>query len=463
MGWEGTNYTSYNAINQVGEVNGVAMTYDANGNLTNDGTNTYVWDRANRLLSVGSSVYAYDGMNNRVQQTVGGTATKYLLDLQPGLTQVLAATTGASTDRYVHALRGIHAMKNNVGDWIWPTQDGLGNVRQEMSDGLAVNGARDYEPFLIPFDEQGSFGMPFGATGEMTDVTGQVYLRNRYLSPSLGQFVSLDPFEGMTNRAMSLNGYLWVEGNVPNDAVGELGCVNNDRYSKAKAIKWAAVDSLELINGYSYANGKPINRVDPSGMFSIPSGIAIAESRDLATVMSSGTCAIDTHFQQQGECEATCVQLLVFGPFSPIVYEICRSYCNSQRRSKLLSQIPPIGSAASVQFDCAFPKSAWAVWKIDPGAYNFQITVYRQQIGGDDQPDIPVFAELPRPGGICEGTAGCCVGLVVGSPNPYEDISVLDIITTNASLFRDGCENNSTATTAMELALDTCKILYEMQ
>lgn len=194
----------------------MGMTYDANGNLIGDGTNSYVWDRANRLLSVGSSSYAYDGMNNRVQQTVGGTATKYLLDLQPGLTQVLAATTGGSTDRYVHGLRGIHAMKNNAGSWIWPTQDGLGNVRQEVSDGMVVNGARGYEPYLTSFDEQGSFGMPFGATGEMVDVTGQVYLRSRYYNPNFGLFSSLDPFEGTLERLMSLNRYSWVENNPAN-------------------------------------------------------------------------------------------------------------------------------------------------------------------------------------------------------------------------------------------------------
>jgi RHS repeat-associated protein len=108
-------------------------------------------------------------------------------------------------------------MKNNAGDWIWPTQDGLGNVRQEVSDGLAVNGVRSHEPFLPPFDEQGSFGMPFAATGEMVDMTGLVYLRNRYLSPALGQFVSLDP--------------------------------------------------LETPNRYAYVSGNPVNLVDPTGLF----------------------------------------------------------------------------------------------------------------------------------------------------------------------------------------------------
>jgi len=43
---------------------------------------------------------------------------------------------------------------------------------------------------------------------------------------------------------MSLNGYSWVEGNTPNDAVGEPG----------------------FHNRYSYAGGNPVNRVDRNGM-----------------------------------------------------------------------------------------------------------------------------------------------------------------------------------------------------
>jgi len=178
------------------------------------------YDRANRLLEVtdgtNTTTYRYDGLGNRISQDVNGLLTRYLLDLQPGLTQVIAATTGAGTDRYVHVPRGIHAMKSNAGQWVWPTQDGLGNVRQELSDTLAVNGVRSYEPFLTPFGIQGSFGMPFAATGEIGDVSGLVYLRNRYLRPALGQFISLDPFEGIRDRAMSLNGYSWVEGNTVN-------------------------------------------------------------------------------------------------------------------------------------------------------------------------------------------------------------------------------------------------------
>jgi hypothetical protein len=50
-----------------------------------------------------------------------------------------------------------------------------------------------------------------------------VHLRARDYHPALGVFTALDPFEGVVDRPMSLNGYSWVEGNVPNmtDASGK--------------------------------------------------------------------------------------------------------------------------------------------------------------------------------------------------------------------------------------------------
>jgi hypothetical protein len=39
--------------------------------------------------------------------------------------------------------------------------------------------------------------------------------------------MSLDPFEGVRDRAMSLNGYSWVEGNVPNAVDPSGSCPAN--------------------------------------------------------------------------------------------------------------------------------------------------------------------------------------------------------------------------------------------
>ena len=217
-----TNYT-YNAANQL--TSGSA-TYDANGNLTSDGTNSYTWDRANRLLSMGGASYKYDGLNNRVQQTVGVNVTKYLLDLQPGLSVVLAETTGANVIRFVHSPRGIHAHKDAAGAWEWIMQDGLGSVRGVVDNTVSALESRNYDPYGTGFGATGSSQTSYGFTGEPMDTNGLLHLRARYYNPVSGVFTALDSFEGIANRPMSLNGYSWVEGNVPNaiDPTGMQQC-----------------------------------------------------------------------------------------------------------------------------------------------------------------------------------------------------------------------------------------------
>ena len=56
----------------------------------------------------------------------------------------------------------------------------------------------------------------FAFTGEETDVTTWINLRNRYYNPALGVFPSLDPLEGASCTPMSLNRYMYVQGNVTN-------------------------------------------------------------------------------------------------------------------------------------------------------------------------------------------------------------------------------------------------------
>ena len=86
---------SYNpANNQLTEAAPRAYTYDANGNMTSDGTLTFVYDALNRLIKVeqqGASVatYGYDSANRRISKTVGETTTHYLYDLN---SQLIAET-----------------------------------------------------------------------------------------------------------------------------------------------------------------------------------------------------------------------------------------------------------------------------------------------------------------------------------------------------------------------------------
>lgn len=207
-----TNYT-YNAANQL--TSGGA-TYDNNGNLSSDGTNSYTWDRANRLLSMGGASYAYDGEGRRIRQTIAAQVTQYLLDVQPGLSVVLSATQGANVNRYVHGPRGIHAQKDSAGAWEWMAQDGLGSVRSIVDNGSNLLWSTNYDPFGNGLGTIGTPQTNYGFTGELVDGGGLLDLRARRYNTGIGIFASLDPFEGLRDRAMSLNGYSWVEGNTPN-------------------------------------------------------------------------------------------------------------------------------------------------------------------------------------------------------------------------------------------------------
>ena len=90
----GTTTYGYDIANRLTSVDSQALTWDNNGNLLSDGVSTYTYDHANRLAAgaKGSDTYAFDynGLGDRLRQTVNGTPTNYTLDLVAGLTQVLS-------------------------------------------------------------------------------------------------------------------------------------------------------------------------------------------------------------------------------------------------------------------------------------------------------------------------------------------------------------------------------------
>lgn len=67
------------------------------GNLLSEGMNTYAYNYANRLVEVSGQEtlvsYRYNGLGDRLQQTVDEVTTDYTLDLAAGLTKVLGDET----------------------------------------------------------------------------------------------------------------------------------------------------------------------------------------------------------------------------------------------------------------------------------------------------------------------------------------------------------------------------------
>ncbi|MGK3933854.1 hypothetical protein ABI069_14925, partial [Enterococcus faecium] len=63
--------------------NGKAYQFDADGNLTSDGTRTYTWDERNqlsKLTGTPSGSFYYDPFGRRIGKTIGTTATGFVFD-----------------------------------------------------------------------------------------------------------------------------------------------------------------------------------------------------------------------------------------------------------------------------------------------------------------------------------------------------------------------------------------------
>jgi len=217
------NYV-YDEANSLASVDGVNYTFDDNGNLLSDGTSNYAYDSANRLISVnGTSSYRYNGLGDRLQQTVNSQTTTYVLDLNARLTQVLSDNENS----YLYGLGRISQTNTNTEYFL---DDALGSVRQLVNDNAEITLTKSYAPYGEVLSSNGNGTSPFAFTGEASDASGLTYLRARYYNPTGGRFQSRDIWSGNANSPMSFNHWGYVEGNPINltDPSGYISCTNSN-------------------------------------------------------------------------------------------------------------------------------------------------------------------------------------------------------------------------------------------
>jgi RHS repeat-associated protein len=216
-------------------VNGVNYTFDDNGNLLSDGVNTYVYDSANRLVSVsGQSTvtsYTYNGLGDRLSQTVNGMTTNYTLDLNIGLTQVLSDGT---TD-YLYG-NGRIAQVSTATEYF--LADVLGSVRQMTDQAGTVTYTQSYDPYGTVTSTGGTSSSPYGFTGETTDANGLIYLRARYYSSGTGRFLSRDTWSGDYKNPITLGKWVYANSNpiIYTDPTGYFAIV---KYNRQVAVEYA--------------------------------------------------------------------------------------------------------------------------------------------------------------------------------------------------------------------------------
>src|SRR5437763_17024106 len=183
---------AYNFNNQLTSWNGATLTYDNNGNLTGDGTNTYMWNARNQLVTISGSVSAnfqYDAFGRRVSKTINGT-TQFLYD---GVNPVQEISgTSASANLLTGGVDEYFQRTDSAGGRNFLTA-ALGSTLALADSTGTVQTSYTFEPFGNTTVTGSSTTNSFAYTGRELDGTGLYYYRARYYDPMIGRFVSEDP------------------------------------------------------------------------------------------------------------------------------------------------------------------------------------------------------------------------------------------------------------------------------
>jgi RHS repeat-associated protein len=184
---------SHNAANQQTAFGSQSLTYDLNGNLTSDGTNTYTWNARDQLASMTdpglTASFQYDASGKRTSKTVNGATTTYLYD---GADLVQEQTGGVpSANILVGGLDEVFTRTDGTGTWS-PLVDGVGSILA-LTDAGAVRTEYTYEPFGKTTVSGAASSNSSQYTGRENDGTGLYFFRSRYYSPTLQRFISEDP------------------------------------------------------------------------------------------------------------------------------------------------------------------------------------------------------------------------------------------------------------------------------
>lgn len=198
--WAGTNIpaavtsATYNAENELTNWGGTALAYDANGNMTSDGVNSYTWDGRNHLVSISGTVAAafqYDALGRRTTKTINTTSTAFLYD-QMNVVQELSGST--PTANLIPSLNvdEILARTDSGGARYFLTDAARSTVA--LSDSSAVIQTQyTYEPFGSSLASGTASSNSFQFTARENDGDTLYFYRARYYSPTYAHFLSQDP------------------------------------------------------------------------------------------------------------------------------------------------------------------------------------------------------------------------------------------------------------------------------
>jgi RHS repeat-associated protein len=208
------NWTFNTSTNQITTS---GFTYDAAGNMTADGVNTYQWDAEGRMASSVSNgtttTYTYNALGQLMEVKVGGSATDFTYDILGNTAGVYIAPW--FTQVFFMPVAGRNFVKFEVGDTFFLHTNHLGSTGMMTDQAGAVQQDELYYPWGgrwavtgTPWDERYA-----GMWQRDSGVTGLDFTPFRRYSSRLGRWASPDPLAGDITNPQSLNRYAYVLNN----------------------------------------------------------------------------------------------------------------------------------------------------------------------------------------------------------------------------------------------------------
>jgi len=268
-----TDTRSHDAVNKIASracANRGSPTWDANGNLTNDGDGThnvfsttsslhFVYDYRNRLVEARNDAgllfvkYTYDGLNRRAEKqtfNISGTAiadTWFLWSDWQCLEECNHLSSDAVLRQHVYGVGYLDdhvALIQSDGTIDYYLQDRLHHVvAMTTANATATTERYRYDPYggLLITDDVGVprsssiLGNGFTFTGQWWDSdVGLYYYKNRWYSPDLGRFVTQDP-SGYVD-GMNLYQYVKSMPTMLGDVMGLKIYIDRDKGITSKDI-----------------------------------------------------------------------------------------------------------------------------------------------------------------------------------------------------------------------------------
>lgn len=202
-----------------------SLTFDSNGNMTNDGTNSYSWDAENRLIKItypgtgNNSQFAYDGLGRRVQileyTSSSLTSTKNFVWCGGDICE--ERNSGGSVTRQFFGYG-----ETISGSSYYYNSDHLGSTREMTNSSGSIVWQQSFDPYGVPTTIVSTTPADFGYAGMYAHSRSGLNLtRTRAYSAGLGRFISRDPI----GENGDVNLYAYVENNSVSyrDPSGRVG------------------------------------------------------------------------------------------------------------------------------------------------------------------------------------------------------------------------------------------------